>query len=611
MKKIICTICSILLLSTGLYGCMGGETNASYGLETNESDVVIIDIGSTEVSVVNEHSKWYGESHLYTDGGIIAFSDTAITEDSSSVEVNDNIVTISAEGSYILTGSHENAQVVIDAGEDGNVQLLLSDVSLSNSESAVIYAKQSKNVIITAVDGTLNSLEDGENYIGEVDEEPSSVIFSNDDLIINGSGSLTIKGNYKDGIATDDDLLIDGSTLTVEAVNNGLKGKDSVEIYSGILAITAEDGIKSTNDEEEKGNIVITGGTIVISALEDGIQAEGDVSISEGLFNITTGDGSENVVIEEKTQGFGGRGMKPEGMNASGEAPRGEKPTGEKPTGNKPIGEKSTGDRPARNNAAGENAESTFQEAETVDTENANAILASGNIIVTGGSFVIDSEADAFNSDGDITVLDGEFTISSGDDGFHADGELIVENGTITISKSYEGLEGDYIAISGGTINLIASDDGINASGEVRGSAQLVISGGVVTVDANGDGIDANGTLSLLGGAVTVNGTTKKNNGVFDVDNVYEITGGTIAGFGSSGMILTPSSAAQGFVSVTLDEWVEGSEVVIVNASGIEIYRGTPTKTFEYLFMSSPLLVKGETVTISVATLADMNVIVE
>ena len=153
-------------------------------------------------------------------------------------------------------------------------------------------------VVITLAEGTENSVTDGESYVFEDAEtdEPNVAIFSKDDLTLNGSGSLTVVGNYNHGIVSKDDLKIVSGTLTITAVNDGLKGRDSIAVKDGTITIEAGgDGMPANNDEDaEEGTITIEGGTLTIMAGLDGIQAETRLAISGGVLTLSSGGGSAN-----------------------------------------------------------------------------------------------------------------------------------------------------------------------------------------------------------------------------------------------------------------------------------------------------------------------------
>jgi len=137
------------------------------------------------------------------------------------------------------------------------------------STSAPLYVRNADKVVITLAAGTENYLADGDSYLLEDDAtEPDAALFSNDDLTINGTGSLTVEANFNDGIKSDDDLRVVSGSITVTAVNDGLKGRDAVMIKDGVITITAGgDGIQASNAEDAAlGYMVIEGGTIVIDA---------------------------------------------------------------------------------------------------------------------------------------------------------------------------------------------------------------------------------------------------------------------------------------------------------------------------------------------------------
>lgn len=93
-----------------------------------------------------------------------------------------------------------------------------------------------------------------------------------------------------------------------------------------------------------------------------------------------------------------------------------------------------------------------------------------GYIYVAGGSLDITAESDGFDANYVLRVDGGTITVSAGDDGLHAESDLSVNGGNITVTKSNEGLEGARVTIAGGTQDVVASDDGVNASGDPNDS---------------------------------------------------------------------------------------------------------------------------------------------
>lgn len=223
----------------------------------------------------------------------IVFKSDVITVTGEGTEVSGDTVTIQAAGTYVLSGEMADAQVAVNAGSEDVVRLVFNGLSLSSHNTAPVYGIQSKKIIITLAAGTENTISDASEYVFEnQDDEPNAAIFSKDDLVINGVGTLTVTGNYECGIRSKDDLTVISGNLKIAAQSDGLKGKDSVVIRDGNIDITSgKDGIKSNNDtDSEKGYVWIDGGQITIAAKDDGIQAETRVVINEGQITITESD---------------------------------------------------------------------------------------------------------------------------------------------------------------------------------------------------------------------------------------------------------------------------------------------------------------------------------
>ena len=455
-------------------------------------------------------------------------SETNETETASSgVSISGNIITITKEGTYVFSGALSEGQIVVDA-DSAKVQLVLDNADITCASSAAIYVKNADKTFITLAEGSENILMNTAEYEAIDDNNIDAVIFSKDDLTLNGKGTLTINSEYGHGIVSKDDLKLVGGTCNITAKNHALSGKDSVRIAAGTYNLTSgKDGIHSENaDDDEKGFVYIASGDFTIESTGDGIDASYVVQIDDGDFDITAGDGAENATKTYNDMPGGGTrdnmgGGAPGGDKPSGEAPSGEAPSGGpssdsdsgKQTGqtppDKPDGDSFDGSRPdekASDNAGSQTsqtppdksgkdtsdgqqsdknsqskdaADSTTASGASSDTDSEAAssalsdtdststkgIKSNGALYVNGGIFTINSADDSFHSNSDATINDGTYTISSGDDGMHADSALLVNGGTITVTESYEGLEGLNITINDGKIEITASDDGMNAAG--------------------------------------------------------------------------------------------------------------------------------------------------
>lgn len=458
-----------------------------------------------------------------TDGTKADKSETNETKAASSgVSISGNIITISKEGTYVLSGALSEGQIVVDA-DSAKVQLVLDNVDITCASSAAIYVKNADKTFITLAEDSENILMNTAEYEAIDDNNIDAVIFSKDDLTLNGKGTLTINSEYGHGIVSKDDLKLVSGTCNITAKNHALSGKDSVRIAAGTYNLTSgKDGIHSENaDDDEKGFVYIAFGDFTIESTGDGIDASYVVQIDDGDFDITAGGGAENATKTHNDMPGGDPGSDmgggaPGGDKTSGEAPSGGpssdsdsgKQTGQTPP-DKPSGDSFDGSRPDekasdnadsqtsqtppdksgkdtsdgqqfdKNSQSKDAADSTTASGASSDTDSeavsgtspdtdstsTKGIKSDGALYVNGGTFTINSADDSFHSNSDVTINDGTYTISSGDDGMHADSALLVNGGTITVTESYEGLEGLNVTINDGKIDIIASDDGINAAG--------------------------------------------------------------------------------------------------------------------------------------------------
>ncbi|MCL2159378.1 MAG: carbohydrate-binding domain-containing protein, partial [Oscillospiraceae bacterium] len=435
---------------------------------------------------------------------VIALNGTTATVSGEGANVSGGTITISQAGTYVVSGTLTKGQILIDVPKEDFVRLVLNSVDITADTNAAIYSASADKLLVILADGTTNKITDVSSYVyaDNEKEEPDAALFCKNDLTINGNGTLVVNGNFKNGIATKDDLTIVSGNLEITAPHNGLRGKDSVTIVDGIFDITAgNDGIQ-TGDDEKKGWICICGGVFNIKAANDGIQAETDLYISGGTFDITTGGGSANAPV--RSGGMGGGGMRPGGFGSSRQTV-------------------------------------TTEE----ETESMKGLKAKNLILITEGEFYLDIYDDAVHSNNCLEIAGGKIEIKTGDDGIHADVNVLISGGDINIIQSYEGIEGLTITISGGNTTVVASDDGINASnGEgkalnggrpmsgVNQDAYIRITGGKIDVQGS-DGLDSNGHIYIEGGKLTVSGPSQTMEGAIDKDGDLIVTGGEVITAGS------------------------------------------------------------------------------
>ena len=214
---------------------------------------------------------------LGEDAAVVSFSDMGLEQETEGVSFDNGVVRIEKPGTYVLSGTLTDGQIHVDVKEKGDVVLVLSGVEIHNKASAAIEVERcGRQAVISLAEGTENIISDGPHSNADPDEDPSAVLFSAADLVIEGNGSLQVTGGRVDGITSKDRLIIRGGKIVVEAVRHGIKGKDSVQIAGGEIEINAgKDGIKSTNKEKSSlGYVEIIGGRITIRSGDEPIQAE-------------------------------------------------------------------------------------------------------------------------------------------------------------------------------------------------------------------------------------------------------------------------------------------------------------------------------------------------
>ncbi|MBR5363230.1 MAG: carbohydrate-binding domain-containing protein [Oscillospiraceae bacterium] len=216
------------------------------------------------------------------DPAYIHLKGSSISYEGSNVTVSGKTATITASGVYYIDGKLDGGQVIVQVPDESTdtktVKLYLNGVEMKNSEAPCIMIENAENTSVNLVESKTNTLSDGTDQ--PTAEEPAfAVLHAKDDLTIKGVGSLEINAGTQYGIHCNNDLKINGGTLTVTTQSgDAVRGRTSVTVKDGVLNIdTAGDGIKST-----KGNMAITGGEIKIKSNKDALQAETDMELTGG-----------------------------------------------------------------------------------------------------------------------------------------------------------------------------------------------------------------------------------------------------------------------------------------------------------------------------------------
>ena len=567
--------------------------------------------------------------------GTVDLDNVEVTGD--GISVSDNVITISKDGDFEVTGTLDDGQIVIDTEE--KVKLRLSGMSLTNKNGSSIYVKNADKAYITLTDNTENTLTDGENYTSG-DEKEKGCITSRDNLEIKGSGSLTVNGNYNHGIFSSNNIEIGNGNINVNAKNDGIHANDT---------------------------LAISGGNVYVTAEGDGLQAEEILDISDGEVNVTT----TGEVKTSTSNGFGGRvEMKDLSQMTDDEI------------------------QSMREQIQNNNQFTQTEESDDSDDTSSKGIKADWMLDISGGKVTVNSTDHAIHCTSDINITGGTLNLSSeSKKGISGHGDVTIGDGDITITKSTEGIESKKIlTINGGNIDITASDDGLNSGGtganqngvfgggtnmqggqqgnrgqigrqnsdgqdgnqmtppempsdknggqmtppempngqdgnqmtppdmssdqnggqmtppnmqQAEGNEQdsehhIQINDGNIKIVADADGIDSNGSLFINGGTVTVDAQATGAESAFDTDGAFIVNGGTIIGVSGSGMDESPNSySAQNVIlAYTTSQISTGDEVKITDSNGKTIAEYTAVKGGSKIVYSSDKLKTGEMYTV-------------
>ena len=529
-NKLLAGIISYSLLACAVCGCAAApETTTESSKASSVSDSITYLDAADMFTKRDKQSDYASE-----DATEITLSDSKSTCDSPAVGISDNQITITRAGTYVLSGSLTNGQIVVDASGE-KVQIVLKDASINCDTSAALYVKSADKVFVTLAENTSNTLTNTKDFVAIDDNNIDAVIFSKSDLSLNGSGTLTIHAAYGHGIVSKDDLVITSGTYDITAARHALSGKDSVRIADGVFTLNAKkDGIHSENtDNDEKGFIYIADGTFSITCDSDGMDAEETLQVDGGTITIAAGD---------------------DGLHADGDL--------------------------VLNDG-------------TVTITRSYEGLEGKTVTITGGSYAVTASDDGVNAAGDGTAGDSSDSASSdsskeqkmpsgtppkqpqnsSDSTEMPDAPKSAPNGNGNPEPG--GMEDatDYnlIQISGGMLTVNAGGDGLDSNGD------LTVTGGEIYIDGpvqGGNGaLDCSGTATISGGTVIAVGSS-----------------GMAENFSSS--------STQGSMLVTVSASMISGEITLQDSNGNSLLSYTPAKSYNSVVISCPKLTSGETYTL-------------
>ncbi len=566
-KKMYALLTALLLTTASVGGCAFGsssDSNSSTGSSSSSGSSGTDSDSSTDAEATSVSAERLDTTDIFSNRDkevgydestsvTITLSDGASTSSSDAVTIDGDTVTITQEGTYILTGALTDGQIQIDVSDSEKVQLVIDNVSITNASSAAIYIVEADKVFLTMAEGSSNTLAVTGEFVDIDENSIDGVIYSKADMTLNGNGTLTVDCAYGHGIVSKDDLIITSGVYIITANGgSGLSGKDCVLIADGDFTITASnDGIHSENtDDATRGYIYIADGVFTIDCDGDGIDASYIVQIEGGSVTITSS---------------AGKGVK------------------------------------------GDVGIFLIDGEMTIDTTD-DCIHTNGDLEVDDGTYTLATSDDGMHADEELTINSGTINITESYEGI--EGETITVNGgNITIVSSDDGFNAAGGNDSSGFTN--GGGGGWDAfGGGESSSGTLIFNGGTVEVIAEGDGIDSNGTLEVNGGTIYVSGPTTSANGAIDYGTSAVINGGIVIAAGASGMAENfGSSSTQCAIMVTVSASA-GDTVTLTDSDGNVLASYTPTKQYSSVVVSCPEIESDGTYTLacgSSETTVEMN----
>ncbi|MFI3213919.1 MAG: carbohydrate-binding domain-containing protein [Eubacteriales bacterium] len=556
MKKLIVLLVTISLFTSNLVGCSSKtvtveeENTSEESSEIQETNIATIEVTSDTVYMERLtleiedlfSSNDYEVGCINDEYSTIILSDNGSTAENTTVAIEGNTITITEEGSYLLSGVLTEGQILVDAPEDAKIQLILDGVTITNSNSAAIYVKQADKVFVTTESNSENQLQVTIIEDETAETNVDAAIFAKEDLTLNGAGTLIIESINGNGITSKDDLAVTSGTYQITADSHGLEANNSIRIANGNFTITAgKDALHADEEDHTLGYIFIADGEFVIDVQGDAIDSSSQVEILNGDFDVITAGGSANAVSTSSSS----NAMMQGGMSQQ----RGNTMQGNDSGGNATQGNVTGGNM--RDMSTVENV----QKAMTID-------------LAAGGQGGMSQGAQGNMSEGNMqqgSMPEGEMSEGGMQQGSMPEGEMPeggMQQGSMPEGGMQQGnmpggempqdgmMQGDMEqgmmqpSMEGAEETLAETDD-VDSMKAVKADSYIIIHDGNFVIDACDDAFHSNVYLEILGGdfsiqtgddAIHANYSTLIAGGMIDIITCYEgiegqqidITGGVI-----------------------------------------------------------------------------------
>jgi hypothetical protein len=491
------------------------------------------------------------------------------------------VLTISAGGTYALSGTLNGAVEVAKIEED--VHIILNGATINTTQAlpiaAIVFKETSAKRILTVSQGTTNSIADSTG--NDLLSGDGAVLQAKRcSLTINGNGTLNITANGESstGIKVKKTLNVIGTTININATNNGITSDERIALFDANIIVNAlNDGVKTTTqsdvyadvveyaNDKTMGYVYIQNTSLNVTSKDNGLSANSCLYIdnnNSNLIKIKTNNGTPSTIDKATSDVVDGKAINVSGIKyISG----------------------------------------------TTET-NINVNYPRGYaVVITGGKFNLNSNSDAISSRAHIVITGGEITATSGNDAISAERFIYVDNAKVTVTRAYEGFESANIIFKNATINVNVVNDGINSNNDSLTSYDfyVYIDGGNVTVNALGDGIDSNDNIHIKNGNVNVCGPSDGSNSAMNSESGILISGGNVCAVGAKGMVQLPASnSTVRYLSLNLPVAVTGGTEITVYDENGEIYSFTPQQSYQSVIVGLSAFEQNKTYTLKVGVSA-------
>lgn len=410
------TSVAALALALALAGCSAQSSSSTADPTTAaaSSATSVVTSGTTaELASSISESTHFDADDLTWDAAkettvTLADSSSAATgTNADAVSVDGNTVTITAGGTYRVSGTLGDGELVVAAGEEDVVRIILDNATVTSSTGSAVDIQSANEVLLFLEDGTTNTFSDAASYTDTGTDAANATVYSLADLTIAGTGTLAVNGNYEDGIVSKDGLVLAAGNVTVKAADDGIKGKDYTVLLDGVYSVIAGgDGVKSTNDTEtDRGWLLMTGGTLNVAAGDDGIKAATTLTISDGTATVSKSEEGLEAPHIAISGGTVNITSNDDGLNAAGGS-----------------------------TATTDSAQGGMGGGGGMDT------VGDFSLDISGGTVTVNAEGDGLDSNGNASISGGTVVVngpsSNGNGALDVNGDLTVTGGTVAAAGS-------------------------------------------------------------------------------------------------------------------------------------------------------------------------------